>query len=59
MLSIVSRFGSQCVESLISKTGISKQHIMPIICDLLSKCLLYADLEVPITADTTLELVYA
>jgi hypothetical protein len=58
MLSIVRRFGSQSVESLILKTGISKQHIMPIIYDLLSRCLINTDLGVPITADTTVELVY-
>ncbi|KII76613.1 TnsA endonuclease N-terminal domain-containing protein [Vibrio renipiscarius] len=58
VLSIFRRFGSLNVNTLISKTGISKPYIMPIICDLLSKCLLDTNLEVPITADTTLELRY-
>lgn len=59
MLSIVSRLGSQSVGALISKTGISKRYIMPMICDLLSKCLFDADLVVPITIDTKLQLSHA
>ncbi|MFA0415423.1 TnsA endonuclease N-terminal domain-containing protein [Vibrio renipiscarius] len=59
VLSILRRFGSLNVNTLISKTGISQPYIMPIICDLLSKCLLDANLEAPFTADTTLELSYA
>ncbi|MGF1761659.1 TnsA endonuclease N-terminal domain-containing protein [Photobacterium sagamiensis] len=59
VLSILSSDGAQRIESLMSRTGLSRQRIMPIICDLLSKCLLEADLDIPLTQETEIGLAYA
>ncbi|MDO6642068.1 TnsA endonuclease N-terminal domain-containing protein [Shewanella sp. 5_MG-2023] len=54
ILSILSDFGSQNVESLMHKIGMNRVGIMPMVCDLLARCLLDADLEMPLTNQTVL-----
>jgi hypothetical protein len=57
ILSILSDFGSQNVESLINKTGMNRGVIMPMVCDLLARCLLDANLGMPLTNQTVLNYV--
>ncbi|MGI2175700.1 TnsA endonuclease N-terminal domain-containing protein [Shewanella ulleungensis] len=54
ILSILSDFGPQNVESLIHKTGMSCGGLMPMVCDLLARCLLDADLGIPLNNQTVL-----
>ncbi|MCW8330273.1 Tn7 transposase TnsA N-terminal domain-containing protein [Photobacterium sp. SDRW27] len=58
LLSILCNYGPQRVESLMFRTGLPKQRIMPIICDLLSRCILETDLYTPLTIETEVRLVY-
>ncbi|OLQ81713.1 hypothetical protein BIT28_02280 [Photobacterium proteolyticum] len=59
IIEILHKHGSQRVESLMARTGLTRQTILPIICDLLSRCVLQADLYIPLSKNTELGLAYA
>ncbi len=59
VLGILEEYGTVSIDLLIYQTGFSKQKLMPALCNLLSKCILDADLYLPITSATEVELTYA
>lgn len=59
LINHIHTHGSQCIETLMLKTGMPKQTVLPIIYNLISKCILQADLYNPLTEKTKLRLSYA